>query len=470
MRPLTVKPERRNSPRRLPATVAGALLLIGASAGYLLGLPSDTAASIAPVTTAAPGAAPANQITPTQYDWLKQRPTSENQQAWAVYAATELVDHLYLLVADDGDFRNRRVLWRSADGETWDRLKLDLGAEVTVTDLDVDGSTLLLSGWDGDTAMVWRSQALAGGDEPQWLATPLPDVADGFGDVIGVSVTSEINKSGEIVVSAEMGIDVTNTLLEFPAGQPVPNLLSYRELPEVAVADGRLWMRIVTADGDEQVHTQTIPKTIRVTSEAGHYGTEIRFLTAGALWVSADGARFSAVDLGDLAEIPSPQSFNDIFISVAANAGGAHELWSSADGSTWSPSSWVAPAACGDWQGVAIGGPGLLLSSDDFDTHCLSGSGTDWEIRPSASTKVSTMASVWIEGDDGGYLALARNSTESAVLTSSDGFHWDRVAFNEEILGIRTFAVGDRLVTSSRPFGTARPRPLVVWVGERSDQ
>jgi hypothetical protein len=471
VRPLTVQPERRTSPRRLPLAVAGALLIIGASAGYLLGLPNDSATPVALATTTPPSATPASQMTPAHYDWFEQQPTGEGQQAWDVYAAVELDDDIYLLVADDQDSRRIRVLWRSSDGETWDRVDLGLGPDVTITDLDVYRSNLLLSGWDGDVATVWQSQELESGSDPQWLATPLPDAAPGFGELIGDStVSSQINNSGEIVVSAEMGIDITDALLELPASGAVPNLLSYRELPEVAVADSRLWMRIVTADGDEEIHTQIIPSTIRVTPEAGHYGTEVGFLTAGALWISTDGELFETVDLGGLAAAPSPQAFNDIFFSVFADSAGTHELWTSADGSSWLPSSWIPPTECGDWQGVAVGGSGLLLTSDGFDTLCLSGSGTDWEVRQSKATAVSTKASVWIEGDDNRYLALARNSAESAVLTSSDGFHWNRVEFTQEILSTSTFLVGDRLVTSARPMGTSRPRPLVVWVGQASDQ
>lgn len=469
MRPLTVRPDRPPPPGRLPAVVVVALLVIGASAGYLLGLPNDTVDGAAPPTTAAPAIAPATQSTPAHYDWLEQQPTS--QDAWAVFTAVELGDYLYLLVANDPESPFGRSLWRSRDGAAWDLVELEFGPNAVVTDLDTYEETLLLSGWDGDNATIWRSQLLPQGETPRWTAATLPTTQPVFGDLaVGRGhpyVTSEINSQREIVVAMRAGIDLTDTLLDLLGGGPTTSLLDYPELPEVVVTNSRLWMRIVASDGTESVHTESIPATLRITPAAGRYGTEVAPLDTGALWTSTDGRSFAAVDLSALPVAPVPQPFNDIFVSTVAGSDGDATLWISASGQSWNPSGWLPPAECGGWQGVAVGNPGLLLASDEFDTLCRSGNGTDWEVRPSATTKVPSTTSVWIEGGRAGYLALAENSMERVVLTSNDGFTWDRVESTPEVMGSRTFRVGDRLVTTARG-DSLSAQPVVIWVGRPS--
>lgn len=469
VRPLPVRPHRPPPPGRIPAVVAIALVAIGASAGYLLGLPNDTVGSAAPSTTAAPATAPGMQPTPAHYDWLEQQPTS--QDAWAVFAAVELGDYLYLLVANDPESPLGRSLWRSRDGAAWDLVELAFGPGAVVTDLDTYNETLLLSGWKDKSATLWQSQLLPQGETPRWTAATLPTTQPSFGDLaVGGRhpyVTSEINSEGEIVVAMHAGIDLTNTLLDLLGGGATTSLLDYPELPEVVVADSRLWMRIVNSDGTESVHTESIPATLRITPAAGRYGIDVAPLDAGALWTSTDGDSFVAVDLSALPVAPVPRPFNDIFVSTVAGSDGGSTLWISASGHTWSPSGWVPPAECGGWQGVAIGDPGLLLASDEFDTLCRSGNGTDWEVRHSTTTQVTSTTSVWIEGGRTGYLALAQNSVEHVVLTSNDGFTWDRVESTPEVLGSRTFRIGDRLVTTARR-DRLRPQPEVVWVGKPS--
>jgi hypothetical protein len=383
----------------------------------------------------------------------------------------ELGDYLYLLVADDPDLPLGRSLWRSRDGGAWDLVELEFGPDAVITDLDTYEETLLLSGWKDTHATVWQSQLFPEGKTPRWTAVTLPTTQPSFGNLaIGrghPNVTAEINSEGEIVVAMQAGIDLTDTLVHLLGGGPATSLLDYPELPEIVVANSRLWMRIVNSDGTESVHTESIPATLRIAPAAGRYGTEVAPLDVGALWASTDGRSFAAVDLSGLPVAPVPQSFNDIFVSTVAGSDGRSVLWISADGHTWSPSGWIPPAECGGWQGVAIGDPGLLLASDEFDTLCRSGNGTDWEIRPSATTKVSSSASVWIEGGHDGYLALAQNSVEHVVLTSADGFNWDQVASTPAFLASRTFRVGDRLITTARG-DSLSPQPVVIRVGKPS--
>ncbi len=472
VRPLTVEPSTPQTMRRLPIAVAIAFVVIGASGGYLLGSPTDTANAAAPTDTAAPEATPTAPPTLAHYNWLKQRPAEAGQTAWAVSTVVGIEEYLYLLVSDDAEARSGRVLWRSSDGEVWDLIQLNFGSEVIVTDLDVYEGALMLSGWNGNAATVWRSQSLLNGADPVWTSVALPAGSPWIGDLVRESsvVNAEVNGSSEVVVVADMQLDITRSLLGLSGDSSVTSLLEYQELPDIAVADSRVWMKIVSPNGAKTIHTEDIPPTIKMTRVAGHYGTDVAGLQAGALWASSDGAHFEAVDLADLPVLPSPQAFEDIFVSTVADTSGMHQLWRTANGASWTPSTWVPPTGCGDWEGLAIGHPGLLVTSDDFGTICRTGNGTDWDVRLSASTKVSSASAVWIEGGTDGYLAVARNSLEQAVLTSTDGFHWNRVESSPDILGIRTFLIGERLVTIARPVGSARPRPLVVWVGEATDQ
>ncbi len=470
VQPLTVRPV---TPRRLPAAMALALLAVGASAGYLFGLPNDTSEQSAQATTLAPATVPvasAAQTTPAHYNWLEQQPADTDQDAWAVHGAVELSDDMFLLVSEDYEHPFQRALWVSPDGETWNLVRLDLGPEVFITDLDTYDGALLLSGWHEGAAAVWRSQPLARSEEPVWTRWLLPATPLQFGNLRAEfsSVTSEINSGGELVVTTDAHIDLNDTLVGL--GDDIANLLEYGELPEIAVADSRLWMRIITKDGVESVFTEPIPPTVKIPAVSGHYGTDVRALPAGSMWTSNDGATFLPVDLSGVPAVPSPMAFDDIFVSVIADGTGTYELWSSASGATWTSSLWDAPAECGGWQGVAVGGNRLFLVNDVFDTICLSNSGTDWTVRSSVSTRLSSTAGVWIEGSPEGYLAAVRNSQESAVLTSNDGFQWHRVEMTPDILVTRMFLVGDRLVATARPVEGITPLPMIVWVGELEDQ
>jgi hypothetical protein len=108
----------------------------------------------------------------------------------------------------------------------------------------------------------------------------------------------------------------------------------------------------------------------------------------------------------------------------------------------------------------------MLLINDDFDTVCVSENTFDWTVRESAGTSLATTGQVWATGTATGFLALARNSQEFAVLISANGLDWQPIDFATGLLGTHTFLVGDRLITNAMtngppPFG----RRFSVWVG-----
>lgn len=458
---------RQAEHQHLPGMIAVALIVAGGMAGYLFGLPGDTAlpAAATVTTTNVPAVEPL--ATPLHYQWLEQSPMDSEQDAWAVHAAEDLNDVIYLLVSDDRYSPLSRVLWRSRDGKQWEVMPLDLGPGAQVTDLDVYGQSLLLSGWVGTTPTIWRSQASSTSTDIEWIAAPLVSDLDAVGLPITElsSINTVVNSAGSVVTTANVEINLEPSLLSLTEDPGVTSLLHFAEFPDVAVSSTRLWMRIVDPDGEESVHTIQIPTSVRVRPVSGQYGIDIGALQAWAIWGSTDATGFTPIDLpavltGPLQTMP----FGDSFAATTTSDGGGTDLWVLAD-SVWTPSTWEVPAECGDWRRTVADGHRLVTISDDFDTACISEDGLHWVVRASSSTAVSSPASIWIEGSGDGFIAMAGNSLEYAVLTSADGLEWVRVNTNPDTVATRVFRVGDRLVTTARPAGSMIPRPVVVWVG-----
>jgi hypothetical protein len=470
VRPLAELRPQRGAPR-LPGLVTIGLLVAGGMAGYLFGLPGDTAGAGAAITTTTGEPAPISSATPLPYQWLEQVPQESEQDAWAVHVAEELDGAIYLLVSDDPDSPLSRALWRSQDGQRWELLPLDFDARARVTDLDIYQQSLLLSGWVGSTPAIWRSQRIGTSGSPGWTATALSSGLDAVGRPVTEfsTVTTVVNSAGRTVTVAESQISLEDELLSLSDDPAIASLLHFEELPEVTVSSTRVWMRAVAPGGEELVRTSRIPNTVRVLPAAGHYGTDVPALQAWAMWESTDALGFSAVSIpAGLTNPLRPMPLSDGFVATTIDAPGDTELWAATEHG-WEPSSWNSPAGCGGWGRTATDGKRLLTITDNFDTVCTSEDGAIWAIRTSPSTALSSQAAVWIEGTNGGFIATARNSLEYAVLTSRDGLEWQRVNATPDILGTRTFLVGDRLVTRARPDGSMTPRPMVVWVGEDPD-
>jgi hypothetical protein len=451
--------------------IAVALLLAGGMAGYLFGLPGDTAVPGPAAATTTTVIVPAPAATPLRYQWLEQSPLGAEQDAWAVYAAEDLDDVIYLLVSDDYDSPLSRVLWRSLDGEQWELMPLDLGPGAQVTDLDVHGQSLLLSGWAGNIPTVWRSRPSSTTSDFDWIAVPLASdlTTVGLPMTEFASVTTVVNSAGRTVTTANVDISLEAKLLDLTKDPGVASLLHFAEFPEVAVSSTRVWMRIVDPDGEESVHTSQIPTTVRVRPVSGQYGIDVGALQAWAMWESTNAIEFTPIVLpavltGPLQTMP----FGDGFAATTTNDDGRTDLWTLA-GSAWTQSTWEVPAECGDWRRTAADGHRLLTISDNFDTACISEDGSNWVVRSSSPTAVSSAASIWIEGTGDGFIAIAGNSLEYAVLTSGDGLEWVPLNSTPDTLATRVFRVGDRLVTTARPVGSMTPRPVVIWVGNPTD-
>ncbi len=436
--------------------------------GYSLALPGTEAAP--PPTTVVGGgtnqravAAPIEQPT-ARYDWMEQRRSSSAQQAWGLFGAVEIDDAMYLLVFSNVDSPTDRVLWRSENGIDWTEISLDLGADVVIHDLDVHDGALLLSGWNGEQTTIWRTEGRLGVDL-QWEELRLPGAVPSLGSVAaGESrVTTVVNGSGEIAVTARAQLEITEVLLAIADDPEMWSLLHLDSLPDVATSGQRLWARVVV-DGEERIHTETVPPTALFEPDSGAYGTGMGQVVTQSLWASADGRTFSAVDVSNFPSVPQPLAWGDTFVGAVAGGHDAPSLWVSADGLTWKPTETAPPEICGDWSRAAVAGTVVLLTSERFDMMCVTEDGRDWTVRESPATAIASTGQVWIEGGEAGFLALAIKPPELAAFVSSDGLDWQRVEFADSMPGTYALRVGDKLVTSAMTVGPTGRR-FRVWVG-----
>lgn len=429
-----------------------AIVLLGAGGliGYAVGLPATEITPVAaPIETTVVSASAEPETTePASYDWASQNRLASGNQAWGIFDAVELDDALWLLVFANVDAPDNRVLWRSEDGATWSEVPLDLDGAI-VHDLDVYDGSLLLSGWDSGVPKLWRSQQLPA-TAPVWteIALPFSGFAGGVVQDIESDIETVINNDGEIVVAAEAQIEISDLLLDLAGDPDATSLLHLDRLPEVATFRQRLWATTRTATGEETTHVIDLPTTAAFDRDAGPYGTRVGLIVARSLWASRDGWTLDPVDLGGMPAAPLPHAFGDSFAASVTEPEGNKQLWLSADGRTWRPSDVAPPAQCTEWTNLAAGPAGLFLSNRSFDLLCVSATGRSWIVEESPATALSGGGQAWVHGSKDGYVALANNSREFAVLISDNGLEWRPVEFGAGILGTYTLRVGERLVTS----------------------
>ncbi len=463
---------RRKAAVRLSALTSVALLLIGGVVGYSLALPGTEAApspttvtSAGEVTQSAVIDAPIEQAT-ASYDWLEQQRSASAQQAWGLFGAVEVDDAMYLLVFSNIDAPTDRVLWRSENGTDWTEISLDLGEEVAIHDLDVHDGALLLSGWKDEQPTIWRTRGRLG-VELQWDEQPLPAAVPRLGSVAAgeSEVTTVINEAGEVVVAVSARLEITDVLLRIADDPDVRSLRHLDAMPDFATSGQRLWARVMV-DGVERVHTEIVPPTAQLDADSGSYATGMGQVVARSLWASTDGGTFRAIDVASLPSVPLPLPWGDNFVGTVESGDGSAALWISADGVTWRPTETKPPAACGDWRRARIAGSSLLVTSEQFDTMCVTTDGRDWTVRDSPATAISSTGQVWVEGGESGFLALAIKSPELAVFVSDDGLDWRRVLFGDGMQGTHALRVGNKLVTSAMTLVESPPgRTFRVWVG-----
>lgn len=446
-----------------------ALFVVGAATGYLIGLPSETTASPDSVTTTASPADGSSIAGVTEYSWTRQSSPEFTPRLWAVHSAVEVDGYIYALITDDIQNRVSRALWRTADGAEWEPVPLDLGQSAVATDLDVREESLVMSGWEESRPTIWTSNPLDGTTRLTWQPTHLDEGELPLGQLVPVfsEVRTAINSAGEHVVVAAMQYSLDRYDLQ-PGGEPNG---SGAPTPEIAVHGSQIWTRTIGATGREVVNVIPIPDPITVQPTSGQVGTRVTELSAWAMWVSADGRSFSAIDPIDGLDLaPDVSAFHDEFVaSTLTLATNTYDVLASADGSTWTPVAEPVPEQCGRTRPGVVGAAVLLVASDDFAHTCTSPDGASWRVHSTPQTAVSENAFVWITGNDTGFLALAINSQERAVLESADGIAWRRIGLEPGMAIGGAYLAGERVLNVARVGGRQTPRPWSMWVGQRLD-
>ena len=212
-----------------------------------------------------------------------------------------------------------------------------------------------------------------------------------------------------------------------------------------------------------------IPDPITVQPVSGSVGTRVTELTAWAMWTSADGTSFSPTDPLDGLDIaPTVSAFNDGFVATTwSPATDTFAVLSSADGAAWEPLAGQIPEECGNARPGVVGAAVLLVASKDFAHTCTTRDGASWQVHDTPQTTVADNAFLWITGNHTGFLALAANSQERAILESADGRAWKRIGFEPGIPTGSVILAGERVLNVARVGGQRMPRPWTMWVGQR---
>ena len=448
--------------------IALALFVVGAAAGYLIGLPRDTTASSAAVTTTAPPVASGlSNLGVAEFAWTKQDSPEFRPRLWAVHTAIEVDGYIYALITDDIQNRISRALWRTADGAGWEQLALDLGPGAVATDLDVRGESLVVSGWDGARPTVWTSSPLNDTARLTWRPAHLDDGELPVGRLVPVfsEVQTEISSAGEHVVVAAMQYSVDRDDL-----QPMGESNGFgAPLPEIAVHGSRIWTKTVDAAGIETVSVLPIPDPITVQPASGSVGTRVTELYAWAVWVSPDGSSYSATDpIEGLEVAPDVMAFRDGFMATTYDlATDTFDMLLSPDGREWAPLPGPVPEECGKARPGVVGSGLLFVPSGDFAHTCTSQDGASWQVHSTPQSAIADNAFLWITGNETRFLALAANSQERAMLESTDGIVWREIAFEPEAAPGSAYLAGERVLNVARVGGRSAPRPWTMWVGEK---
>ena len=467
VRPLGPEP-RRSQGRRPVLLIALGLFVVGAAAGYLIGLPGDTPDASATVTTTEPPvAAGSSTLSVAEYAWTQQSSPEFTPRLWAVHTATEVDGYIYALITDDIQNRASRGLWRTADGARWEPVTFDLGPGAVATDLDVRGESLVVSGWEGARPTVWTSSPLDGTPTLAWEPIGLEGGELPIGELVPVfsDVHTAINSAGEHVVLAAMQYSLDHHDLQ----QVVESNGLGASLPEIAVHESQIWTKTTSAAGNEVVSVLQVPDPITVQAASGPVGTWVTELYAWAMWVSADGSSFSAADpIKGIDVAPQVMGFGDGFIATTWTAAtDTYDMLLSVDGREWGPMPGPVPEECGATRPGVVGAELLLVAGEDFAHTCTTQDGTSWQVHHTPQTAVADNAILWITGNETRFLALAINSQERAVLESADGTLWRQITFEPEAKSGSAYLAGERVLNVARVGGRNSPRPWTIWVGQR---
>lgn len=489
VRPITdAAPLAPASPPRLG--LIAAVLVAGAIVGWLVaqsgedgGAPPAVSndAGVGQLADAAPASAAIDWSTATAYPLI---PAGHRFDGFTGVA--EVADSIYVTanLYDAAARDDRAVMWRSADGEVWEDVVLDLGAAVEVDNITAYGDSLLVAGTRDGDPVVWRSipERAIGGASWNEISLDEPSTVE----VQEVSLAA--NRYGQIVVVASGVIDLTDRIVEpyLPPGIDLsagryryygdrwlvataadwtdhPNDIEiFAETPEVMVAGNRAWTRVVTSDGVEHLATFPLPDDQHYPGGA-QSGTTI---SAVKVWASGDAGDFHTITGPNI--VPSgrfePVRWGDRFVAAeygigAAGPDDATVIWESSRGTAWRPIRSQPPGDCVPFS-LAVSGNRLLALSDG-GVVCVRNGDAAWQMLGTRQSGVG-----YLTGGDAGFLRYPLNNDYGSSSFSRDGVSWasTKIAAAEPYPMIAV--LHDRLVTLSVEWKVGTATQVRIWIGE----
>lgn len=482
---------RHRTPR---VAVAAALLTVGALAGWLAGSAVDTASPSA-TTQPVAGGLPITTEPPAVISWREAGSIPALPDGFSLsggYDAAELDGEIYLAVNLSNESGvARSMLWRSADGVTWDDTGLDLGEPAAISRLLAYEEGLLLVGAKASEAgapepaaapTVWRSLPGRTIDADSWVEITL-----GSSGMTPYSVTAAVNDSGNVAVAAEGTIDLTAAVIDplLPPGFSAADsdvyltgtavvvdpdttdgqsdvIAQFADFPALTVVGDRAWSRVVGLDGEETMATHPLPA-------AGHYRQGVQnslYVDTVMVWRSTDGTEFRQVGT---TLIPDgfflAERWQDRFVAAAYERQDSFAqnetvtIWESRRGTAWHPLDEQPPAQCSPFFFAASGS--RLLALSETGPICIRNGAADWvtlEVdRPPAGNLV---------GGDAGFALIPFDSQISPPQFSPDGINWVDIELPEDSLHPQVVVLPDRLLMTTvyvDPFAPPEPR---IWIGE----
>jgi hypothetical protein len=443
VRPIDVAEREHRSPPPLVLVVA--LLAIGGLIGWgAASFGGDTIATVDAATDteeASPLGDPSLQPeTRPTISWIAATTVPEIPGPLDYAGASNVAEVnglLYVVVrfVDPTTMEISNHLWSSEDGVEWASDVIDVGAQVSITEVTAVGDGLLMTGRSDSLFGMWRSIPDRGIDGTSWSRVAI-DLPDDFSPRFHATAA---NQQGEITTAAigtvdlwreivapylPPGIDGTDPNLTLAAGilyspgEPAVPLFS--EPPEVVTTGGNIWIRLVTLDGEEVLQTRPLP--------AGAYPlsttADLADIPIALSWISDDGIDFLPITGRNA--LPDgyflPAAWQDGFITASYELGNEFapdetvSLWTTGSGRAWDVAPVQPPRQCSPFF-VAVNRDRVLLTAED-GTRCVGTNDGEWTVLAEPST-VS-----YAVGGGAGFLGYPDSFDYQTASFSRDGENW----------------------------------------------
>lgn len=369
-------------------------------------------------------------------------------------------------------------IWSSDDGLEWQTRPLDLGTSIADPRLTATDEGLLLTGRIGSEDAIWQSTRFNERDGFSWARIELQIPDELREQVIGAAVAGD----GDTVISMSAvadlwpqivspflpeGIDLESGSIIYQGDEFLRSvgdetrIRLFAESPQVLIVDGKVWVRILTPEGEEVMRTVPLPPGTYPLSVS----PRLSDIQVTSTWASSNGEAFVPVIAIDPVSngcfYPSP--LGDGFVGSTSEADGsqcAHEatvLWTSDTGHEWELDRVQPPVECTPFSLVASGETILLTSVEG--TQCWRGPGTDWVVLDEPCTTCYKMAG------HAGFLGYPTSFEYNKGLLSHNGVLWNEIP----VPGVEPYptlaVLDDSLVAMSVLNDMASNHPVRIWLG-----